>query len=83
MVIHLQFRDKEKLCSYSEHMSEEISKTSSFTVGNSGHCGGYEVVWLGGMALPFSGWIGVMNPPNLGPSKQDEDVKGAWRLQWP
>ena len=41
--------------------------------------------WCGleGMALPFSGWIGVMNPPNLGPSKQDEDVEGAWRLQWP
>ena len=47
-------------------MSEEISKASSFTVGNSGHCGGYMYLkWCGleGMALPFSGWIGVMNPP--------------------
>ena len=62
IVIHLQFRDKEKLCSYSQHMSEEIN---SFTVGNSGHCyidSGwlciFKVVWLGGngFAIQWMDW---------------------------
>jgi hypothetical protein len=63
-------------------------KTKSFTLGCSSHCRHNKVGWLSiWSGVAWREWhchsvdgIGVMNPPNLGPSKQDDDMKGTWRL---